>query len=65
MAVELKLDGNAPEIVKTESLFTANVKADGLSYDVTRDGKRFLMNTAGDEGLIPLNVTLNWPAVVK
>ena len=65
VAVELRLEGSAPEIIKTQSLFVANVKGEGLSYDVTRDGKRFLMNTAGDEGLTPLNVTLNWREVVK
>ncbi|HUP60453.1 MAG TPA: protein kinase [Thermoanaerobaculia bacterium] len=65
IAVEVRLDGSAPEIIRSQTLFVANVKGDGLSYDVTRDGKRFLMNTAGDEGLMPLNVTLNWPAIVK
>ncbi len=63
-SVELRIDGSTPEIVRTQALFVANVKGEGLSYDVTGDGQRFLMNTAGDEGLTPLNVTVNWPAVV-
>lgn len=65
IAVELRLGETVPEIVQSRALFLANVKGDGLSYDVTSDGKRFLMNTAGEEGLLPLNVMVNWPAMMK
>jgi len=58
-AVELRTDGDAPEIVMAKSLFAANVKTEGLSYDVSRDGQRFLMNAVGDEGVRPLNVIVN------
>jgi len=59
MAVELRMEGEAPEIVATKSLFVAKVKPIGLSYDVSRDGQRFLMNAMGDEGSRPLNVIVN------
>jgi eukaryotic-like serine/threonine-protein kinase len=65
IAVEVRLTGSVPEIIKAQTLFVANVKTEGLSYDVTNDGKRFLMNTAGEEGLMPLNVIINWRATLK
>ena len=59
-AVELRPGRDAPEIVASRTLFVAAVKEGGLTYDVSRDGSRFLLDTVGDAGLTPLNVILNW-----
>ena len=38
----------------------------GTSYDVTRDGKRFVINTALDNGRDPpIMVIVNWAAQVR
>jgi eukaryotic-like serine/threonine-protein kinase len=50
-----------------ERLFqTAAVTTPGSSYDVTPDGRRFLVNTAIPSGIQPSLVVLsNWPALIK
>jgi len=34
-------------------------------YDVTRDGKRFLVATVGEGGSAPMNLVVNWSADLK
>ena len=53
-----------------QPLFDADVAAVGyssvLEYDVTADGKRFLVDTRGDSASAPpLNVVVNWDAGLK
>ena len=35
------------------------------SYDITPDGSRFLVNAAGDQQELPINVIVNWTALLK
>jgi hypothetical protein len=38
----------------------------GSSYDVTRDGQRFIVNTSLDNDRVsPITVIVNWPAALK
>ena len=37
----------------------------GFEYDVTADGKRFLITTTGSGAASPLTVVTNWQAGVK
>jgi Tol biopolymer transport system component len=64
--------GVSPEGVFSPSaatkLFAANpvvLFTDRNSLDVTPDGRRFLVNSAGAAGLKPIVVLVNWPANVK
>jgi hypothetical protein len=34
----------------------------GSDYDVTSDGRRFLMNTVGDSAFDPITLVVNWTA---
>jgi Tol biopolymer transport system component len=36
-----------------------------ISYDVSPDGKRFLLNVAGDENTRPLTLVVNWTAELR
>ena len=63
MAVPVKT-GDVFESGTPEPLFW--VRAGGyLRYDVTADGKRFLINTPSEEGASALSVVLNWTAKLK
>ena len=57
--------GSELEIGTPQTLFTANATALGVAFDVTADGKRFLINTAGDEAPTPLHLVVNWAAELK
>jgi len=62
--------GPGPSFGKPTELFQASVAA-GVSPQRTHyvprgDGRRFLISTpAGDAGLIPITVVLNWTAALK
>ncbi|HEX7174623.1 MAG TPA: hypothetical protein VF240_05005 [Pyrinomonadaceae bacterium] len=69
MAVEVKWDSATFEAGVPRPLFEMrNVGGfpGGGGYDVTRDGKRFLVNTAAqEENPRPVTVVLNWTAGLK
>jgi Tol biopolymer transport system component len=56
---------NELEIGTPQALFTANAAAVGVEYDVSADGKRFLINLTGDEAPAPLHLVVNWTAELK
>jgi eukaryotic-like serine/threonine-protein kinase len=71
MVVDVKEDANKFEAGSPQALFEMHVSV-GLgpigtsSYEVTRDGQRFLVNTPGEESSpSPLTVVLNWTAGLK
>ena len=63
MAVDVKANGAALEIGVPQRLF----QADDYGWDVTPDGKRFLMDMPQGQqnALAPMMVLLNWPALLK
>jgi eukaryotic-like serine/threonine-protein kinase len=68
MAVEVKPSGAAFEVGPPKELFT--VKLGGVvgfsrDYDVTADGKRFLVNSRIEGAVTPITVVLNWPRKLK
>jgi serine/threonine protein kinase/Tol biopolymer transport system component len=71
MAVELKETGGSLQVASIRPLFemfsTMFVTAAGVNqYDVTRDGSRFVMDSATtDESTAPLNLVVNWMAELK
>jgi eukaryotic-like serine/threonine-protein kinase len=57
--------GSELEIGTPQTLFTENATALGVAFDVSADGKRFLINVAGDEAPTPLHLVVNWAAELK
>jgi len=54
------------EVGNAQSLFEVrNVFALGSPFDVTPDGKRFLVLTQPDGSVAPLTLVLNWTAEVS
>jgi len=71
MAVELKEINGSLKVASTRPLFemfqTMFLTAAGVNqYDVTRDGSRFVVDSAiTDESSAPLNLVVNWTAELK
>ena len=64
MAVDVKANGPAFEAGVPQRLFTAPLD---FGWDVTGDGKRFLLAVAPGQHntSAPITVVLNWPALLK
>jgi Tol biopolymer transport system component len=66
MAVEVKPSGAALEVGSSKELFAMKVAVSpGYEYDVTSDGKRFLVNSRIEGAVTPITVVLNWPRKLK
>jgi hypothetical protein len=53
-------------VVSSQPLFRLQLPGEVGFYDVTRDGKRFLVNTrAHREQVEPLTIMTNWPAHIQ
>ena len=63
--VEVDLSGAAPRIGQPRELFEAMFKPNGMVYDITPDGKRFLINVEQRREAQPLTLVTNWPASLK
>ena len=61
MAVEVEARGNSIEARKAQPLFKAAVRHPLAPYDVTADGKRFVINTVSNTNT-PLTLVVNWTA---
>jgi eukaryotic-like serine/threonine-protein kinase len=65
-AAEVSVTGETLQVGKTQALFVTRVWRPGVIYDVTRDGQRFLVNTAAlGQNPGPLTLVVNWPAELK
>ncbi len=66
MAAEVSSRSDTFQVGKTQALFVTRVWRPGIIYDVTRDGQRFLVNTANQaQNPGPLTLVVNWPAELK
>jgi hypothetical protein len=66
MAAEVKTNGSGLEIGNVQLLFDAHSGYGRFPhYDVTRDGKRFIVATVGEGGTAPMNLVVNWTADLK
>jgi eukaryotic-like serine/threonine-protein kinase len=57
--------GSEVEVSAPRHLFHASMPGVGMPYDVSADGKRFLVNLGEEETPAPLELELNWPAELK
>ena len=65
MAADVDTSGNAPQFGVPRPLFHVEPNLNG-PYDVTADGKRFLVNSwSQKESGQPATLVLNWPAELK
>jgi hypothetical protein len=53
-------------VVTTDTLFQVSKTANRTNYALTRDGRRFLVNTILEAtGTSSITVLLNWPALLR
>jgi eukaryotic-like serine/threonine-protein kinase len=65
-AVEVTARDATVEIGIAQALFeTRMFLSPGTHYDVTRDGKRFLIDVAGEGSSVPIMLMVNWTAELK
>jgi dipeptidyl aminopeptidase/acylaminoacyl peptidase len=62
VAVEVEGKGASLQVGRSRPLFTMPLNPFGSIFDVTPDGKRFVMSAAPDEVEPPLVVMFNWTA---
>jgi len=66
MAAEVKANSTSLDVSNPQLLFDAHSGFGGFAhYDVTRDGKRFIVATVGEGGTAPMNLVVNWTADLK
>jgi Serine/threonine protein kinase len=66
MAAQVKTNGSGLDIGNAQLLFDAHSGFGGFAhYDVTPDGKRFIVATIGEGGSAPMNLVVNWTADLK
>ena len=66
MSVRLSSDGTTFEHSAPQPLFETRTVGSGLTYDVSPDGERFLMNTeVGEPEPSPIVVVINWTAELQ
>lgn len=59
-SVDVSDAGSDFSVGQVHRLFHQDASANGVAYDATRDGKRFLFNTGNEDALSPLNLVVNW-----
>lgn len=66
MSADVKTNGSALEFGNIHQLFDPHSGFGPFPhYDVTSDGKRFIIATLGEGGSAPMNLVLNWTADLK
>jgi Tol biopolymer transport system component len=67
MAVKVKPSGGAFEVASAKELFAlkATRGGGGYDFDLTADGKRFLVNSLIEGTVTPITVVLNWMRKLK
>ena len=64
-ALPISETGETIQVGTPERLFQANVSAVGVSFDVTADGKKFLVNISPEQEQTALVLVTNWQAELK
>ncbi len=66
MAADVSARGSDFQVGAVRALFQARALRAGNVYDASRDGQRFLLNTASTEKSgLPVTLVVNWPAGLK
>jgi Tol biopolymer transport system component len=64
-ACPITAKGSEVAVGKPQHLYHASTPGIGVSFDVSLDGKRLLVNHADEEMQAPLHLFTNWPAELK
>ncbi|MFZ0539433.1 MAG: protein kinase [Candidatus Sulfotelmatobacter sp.] len=64
-ACPIAMKGSEIEVGTPQRLFNTSAPGIGISFDVSADGKRLLINHAEEEAQAPLQLLTNWPAELK
>ncbi|HUR36297.1 MAG TPA: protein kinase [Terriglobales bacterium] len=64
-SVPISETGETIHVGTPERLFQANVSAVGVTFDITGDGKKFLVNISPEQEQTPLVLVTNWMAELK
>jgi Tol biopolymer transport system component len=65
MSVEVKGQGESFNIGRSQRLFVGPSNPFASTYDVTPDGRRFVMSTVPEQQEAPLTLVFNWTARVR
>lgn len=65
MASRIEVKGNAFSVGEAKSLFRESLGDAAFPYDVSPDGQRFLVNSFGETGTMPLTLVMNWNELLK
>ena len=66
MAATIRVNGASLEVGNAQTLFDVHpANPPGYHYDVTNDGKRFLVDTTREGASTPLALVVNWTAELK
>jgi len=70
MAVQINERGESLEVSHPERLFVYRpalriFRSGMINYDVSADGKRFLLDVAADENTRPLTLVTNWSSLIE
>ena len=68
MEALLETSGATLQVIATRPLFKASMPLDpagSVTYDVSPDGKRFIVNTSNTAEDQPLTIVTNWTAELK
>jgi Tol biopolymer transport system component len=64
-AADISDKGGQVEVGQVHELFHQDSSANGVAYDASRDGKRFLFNAGTQDASATLNLVVNWTAELK
>ena len=64
-ACPIAVKASEVEVGTPQHLFNTSSPGIGISFDVSADGKRLLVNHAEEEAQAPLQLLTNWPAELK
>ena len=64
-ACPVAVKGSEVDVGTPQHLLHTNSPGIGISFDVSSDGKRLLVNRAEEEAQAPLQLVTNWPAELK
>ena len=65
MAASVNGKGSSFEVGAVTPLFETNTPSGGYQYDVSADGRRFLVNSLRQSDSTPITVVVNWIAALK
>jgi hypothetical protein len=65
MAAEVKTETGNFEVGAIHSLFQSRLMGMSFRYDVSKDGKRFLVNGGLPQAISPITLVTNWTAELE